>query len=69
MKVGQSTENNTGRACSPVSRLTLVCESFWIGADRNGDLALSDEYEGGKERTVINMSASRFDCHVIVQES
>jgi hypothetical protein len=40
---------------------------LWIGADGYEDIALSGEYEGGKEKIVINMSASRFDCHVIVQ--
>jgi hypothetical protein len=69
VKAVQSTETNTGGACAPVSRLTLLCEPVWIGADRFEALALSDEYEEGKERAVINMSASRFDCHVNVQES
>jgi hypothetical protein len=71
VKVGQNAENNTGRACAPCTRFSSLCESFWIGADRFEDIALSDEdeYEGGKERTVISMSASRFDCHVIVQEA
>ena len=67
MEVGLSMKNNTGRACSPCTEFSSLCESLWIGADRYADIAISDEYEGGKERTVINMSASRFDCHVIVQ--
>jgi hypothetical protein len=67
VEVGQSMKNNTGHACSPCTGFSSLCESLWIGADRYEDLVLSDEYEGGKERIVINMSASRFDCHVIVQ--
>jgi hypothetical protein len=41
----------------------------WIGKDRNGNTTLSDEYEGGKKRTVIDLLAPRFDCHVNAQES
>lgn len=40
-------------------------EPFWMGADRDGSIALSDEYEGGKERIVITVLASRFDCPLI----
>ena len=39
-----------------------------IGAARNGNIALSDEYEGGKERIVIAMLTSRFDSHIIRKE-
>jgi hypothetical protein len=66
-RLARARRTTTGHACSPCTGFSSLYESLWIGADRYEDIALSDEYEGGKERIVINMSASRFDCHVIVQ--
>jgi hypothetical protein len=62
-----STEYDTDCAYSQVSRLTLMCESFWIREGRNVEIALSDECEGEKGKAIINMPASRFDCHINVR--
>ena len=39
-----------------------------IGADRNGNIALSEGYEGGKERAVIAMLAPRLESHINCEE-